>query len=135
MSCSRCAENFELYLQTRNKFRTKLQSLGLMEDDQDVFHIIAFNNGGSDHTDNFHFTQSAAWNRSIGDKLDAVNCYLAGRIKATKAVKISTEQGQKKSGKGKFYTGLSAEKLYKQGESLMRAARQAARDADELFAL
>jgi hypothetical protein len=58
-------------------------------EDQDDFHIIAASNGGPDHADNYLYALGASFNRSIGNQLDAINCFLAGKAKAKKAVEIS----------------------------------------------
>lgn len=44
-------------LQSRAQFRKLLQGLGLVEEDQDVYHIIASDHGGADHVSNYHFLQ------------------------------------------------------------------------------
>lgn len=84
----------------------------MVEDDQDVFHIISKKNGGADHTDNYHFVQNKHMNRAIGHKYDDLNCYLAGEAKAEKAVAISKQMCG--------YKGPSAVELYKQGEERFR---------------
>lgn len=100
---------------TRGKYRKALLRLNLIEEDQDVFHVISTKNGGVDHTDNFHYAQNSSYNRAIGYKFDHVNCYLAGKVKAGKAVAVSRKLGG--------YSGPSASVLYKDGESFWRDAR------------
>jgi hypothetical protein len=63
-----------------------LKDYGLMDADQDVFHIIAALHGGVDHVDNFIYALGSSFNRSIGNQLDPINCFLAGKAKAKKAV-------------------------------------------------
>ncbi len=93
-----------------------------MEQDQDVFHIIASANGGADHPDNYDFVRGRAWNIAIGNKFDDINCYMVGKSKCMKAVAISKV---KANSKGKVYQGPSAQKLYTMGESAMRDLRMA----------
>ncbi|GAQ83111.1 hypothetical protein KFL_001360080 [Klebsormidium nitens] len=106
---------------SRNAYRELLRKAYLLEDDQDVYHIIASENGGADHTHNYHYAQNQAWNRAIGAQHDYINCFMAGKIKAQKAVAISRELGNKK---GKKYTGPSADELYHHGEDVMRGIRR-----------
>lgn len=101
---------------TRAQYRRRLRKLGLIESDQDVFHIIAVSNGGVDHPDNYHYAQNSSHNRSIGCRYDHVNCYLAGRTKARKAVAICKRLGT--------YRGPSAAKLYKAGEKFWKTLHQ-----------
>ena len=56
---------------------------------QDVFHIIASSNGGADHPHNYLYTLGKEFNIQISDKLDELNCYLAGVPLAAKAIGIS----------------------------------------------
>lgn len=93
---------------SRACYRRRLARLGLIERDQDVFHIIAAANGGADHPDNYHCGQNGSLNRAIGSRYDHINCYLAGRAKARKAVAVSRRLGS--------YRGPSAAKLYRLGE-------------------
>lgn len=111
-------------------YRKKLGDL--VEQDQDVFHIIAKANGGADHPDNYDFARGRAWNIAIGTKFDHINCYQAGKMKCEKAVAISKLWGShacsKKDHPGhKKYDGPSAEELYKNGEALLRDLRAKAR--------
>ena len=107
-------------LQSRADYRKLLKGVGLLEDDQDVYHIIASEKGGADHMDNYHYAQNGSWNRAIGANHDYINCFLAGKLKSEKAVAISRVQG---SYKGKKYQGPDAEVLYKLGEDAMRELR------------
>ena len=114
------AEPVCLPLQSRNQYATFLRKSGLLEADQDVFHIIASANGGADHTHNYHFAQNQSWNRAIGSQHDFINCYIAGKIKAEKAVTISRSLGN-----GSItYSGPDALALYKMGEDIMRTMRR-----------
>lgn len=106
---------------TTKEYRKRLKELDLLEDDQDVFHIIAHSNGGAEHTDNYHYAQNKSFNRQIGNRFDALNCYLAGKEKASKAVAISRIFGT--------YNGPDADKLYVKGEAFFRDARKQKRDA------
>ena len=60
---------------------------------QDVFHIIAANNGGADHPHNYLYALGSSFNRSIGDRYDDLNCFLAGKEKAKQAVEASMKFG------------------------------------------
>lgn len=95
----------------------------MIEDDQDVFHIIASSNGGADHANNYDFARGQAWNRAIGSKFDHLNCYMAGKSKCQKAVLVSQQLGNGRT----LYSGKSAEQLYKEGEAYMRTARASMR--------
>ena len=106
-------------LQSRAAYRKLLKNAGLLEDDQDVYHIISSENGGADHMDNYHYAQNGSWNRAIGANHDYINCFLAGKLKSEKAVVISRVQGS--------YDGPDAEELYKLGANAMRDLRAANR--------
>jgi hypothetical protein len=106
--------------QSRADYRKLLKGVGLLEDDQDVYHIISSENGGADHMDNYHYAQNGSWNRAIGANHDYINCFLAGKLKSEKAVAISRGQG---NSKGKRYQGPDASVLYKLGEDAMRELR------------
>ena len=60
------------------QYRDKLVEQGVDLTGLDVCHIIACSHGGPDHTDNYLFALGAEFNRGIGDRCDALNCYLAG---------------------------------------------------------
>jgi len=105
---------------SRAKYAKLLRANGLLEEDQDVFHIISSENGGADHPHNYHYAQNRSWNRAIGANHDYINCFLAGKIKARKAVKVSREIGNYR---GKKYDGPGAEDLYEAGENSMRKMR------------
>ena len=64
-------------------------SPGAPHEGQHVFHIISAANGGPDHTDNFLYALGGSFNVSIGCRLDAFNCVLAGKAKARRAVAIA----------------------------------------------
>ncbi len=119
---------------SRQSYRRSLQHL--IEDDQDVFHIISTDNGGADHKDNYDFVRGSNWNRAIGSKFDHINCYQVGKLKCTKAVAISILLGSyscsKDHPKHKKYLGPSAAELYKLGEEVMRDLRARRRSRDEL---
>lgn len=107
-------------MQSRDKYRRLLRKHGQLMDDQDVFHIIAKENGGADHVDNYHYAQNAALNRALGCRHDYLNAYLAGMQRAQAAVRVSQKYGNKD---GKKYRGPSAEELYKKGEDAVRLIR------------
>lgn len=111
--------------QSRAAYRNLLRANRLLEDDQDVYHIISSENGGADHICNYHYAQNAALNRAIGCRHDYLNAYLAGRRKTEAAVRVSRQYG---NNKGQRYEGPSAEELYRQGEATMRGLRHANRD-------
>ena len=85
----------------RKEYADTLKNLGLDLSDQDVFHIIANEHGGADHPDNYLYALGKSFNRSIGSKFDALNCFLAGKEKALKAIKISEEIGNRDDPRGK----------------------------------
>lgn len=76
---------------TQAQYRKMLLHHSLLEPDQDVFHIIAAGNGGPDHPDNYLGALGASFNRSIGARLDAICCFIAGLDKAQKAVSRAME--------------------------------------------
>ena len=106
-----------------------------------MFHIIASSNGGPDHTDNYLYALGGTFNMAIGDKFDALNCFLAGKKKAGKAVAIAMEVAKNKDlhrhiekrGRERKtflqgrHSGMSGDELYKQGQDLFRDMRTAAR--------
>ena len=110
---------------------------------QHVFHIIAAANGGPNHTDNYLYALGGQFNVTIGDKLDHLNCAIAGLAKATKAVAISVQVARDPSlhvnirkGPGQaaptLYTegihrGKSAEDLVNAGMDIVRNVRHEAR--------
>jgi hypothetical protein len=112
---------------SKSSYRTKLKDLGLVEVDQDVFHIIAGHHGGADHPDNYDFVRGRKWNQAISSNYDYINCYLAGETKCEKAVAISKQLGNfcdsKRSKNHKYYTGSSAAELHKLGEDALRDFR------------
>ncbi|GMH78289.1 hypothetical protein TrLO_g10398 [Triparma laevis f. longispina] len=79
----------------KEKYQNKLVQLGLIclqpgapSEGQHVFHIIANTNGGPDHTDNYLFALGGTFNMTISNRFDHLNCYLAGKEKARRAVEI-----------------------------------------------
>lgn len=107
------------------QYRRHLENAGfIIEPDQDVVHIISEANGGANHPDNYAFVGNASWNRSIVEKFDHLNCYMAGKAKSEKAVAISKKIGNGK----KLYDGESALELYKKGEAIMREIRHRRRE-------
>ena len=117
------------------------------EEGQHVFHIIAASNGGPNHVDNYLYALGGSFNMAIGNRFDHVNCYLAGKAKARKAVAVSMEVAADPSlhahirvgagGKRTTYSegvhkGASADMLYAQGEALFRDLRKLARDKAKL---
>merc|ERR1711907_729943 len=61
---------------------------------QHVFHIIAVANGGPDHVDNYLYALGGTFNMTIGDNYDHLNCYLAGKEKARRAVEIARKTAE-----------------------------------------
>jgi hypothetical protein len=78
---------------SRKQYAKVLKKAGLDLTGQDVFHIIANSHGGADHPDNYLYALGSTFNRTIGDKHDAFNCFLAGKEKTEKAVRISIKLG------------------------------------------
>ncbi|CAE8645173.1 unnamed protein product [Polarella glacialis] len=76
---------------SRAAYRKRLQDAGLLQRDQDVFHIIASANGGPDHPDSYLGALGASFNRSIGCRFDALCCFIAGLEKTEKAVRRALE--------------------------------------------
>lgn len=94
-------------------YRRLLIDAGIaVEADQDVHHIIARENGGADHPDNYLFVANMSFNRGIKQYFDGLMCYFAGKEKAKKAVKISKQLNG--------YRGPEAMELYRQGEEVFR---------------
>lgn len=126
---------------SKAKYRKYLQRIGLDLSGQDVFHIIACSNGGPDHKDNYLFALGKSFNRSIGDRHDALNCRLAGLDKTRMAVKCChlaerLKRGVDKRGKSRpaYYSegrhrGKTAERLFKEGGDYMRDIRAHSRAA------
>ena len=120
-------------LMTTAKYAKHLRSLGLDLQDQDVFHIIASENGGADHPDNYLYALGSTFNRSIGANYDELCCFLAGKAKAKKAVEISMRLGntpRNKKKPQKKYQGtvstvaeVEAQHLFHRGQALMYAVR------------
>lgn len=91
---------------------------------QDVFHIIAESNGGANHPHNYLKTLSSSFNRSLGDKYDHFNCYLAGLLKTERAVTISKEIGNYKfQSSSKSDATVEAQYLVGRGTALMTRLR------------
>jgi len=135
---------------TRQQFAKRLARAGFLEqqpgaahEGQHVYHIISASNGGPDHTNNYLYALGGSFNIAVGDRFDHLNCYLAGKAKAEKAVAISLKVARDPSlhrhidQRGKacvrtFFDGRhqnikSGSELYKQGEALFRSLRAAAR--------
>ncbi|GMH85289.1 hypothetical protein TrVE_jg7797 [Triparma verrucosa] len=125
----------------KEKYQKELVKLDLIclqpgtpSEGQHVFHIIANTNGGPDHTDNYLFALGGTFNMTIGNRFDHLNCYLAGKEKARRAVEIckataldsSLHKWIEKRTKGKdrvLYTDSihkfkSGETLFGEGQSL-----------------
>jgi 23S rRNA pseudoU1915 N3-methylase RlmH len=136
---------------TIKQFGERLDSYGLItkqpgakEEGQHVFHIIANSNGGPDHTHNYLYALGGTFNISIGDRLDHLNCILAGKEAARRAVAISLKEAKDstlqnrvalRNGKRTLYTEgphnaiTNGETLFDKGQSLFaRAIRATARD-------
>jgi hypothetical protein len=133
---------------SKAKFATILKKQGLLtlqpgapHEGQHVFHIIAAANGGPDHTDNYLFALGGQFNMMIGEKLDHLNCFLAGKEKARKAVAIALKVANDpalhkhidKRGKPVLTTYIDgrhkskpAETLFKEGQDVVRDIRKAA---------
>lgn len=106
---------------------------GAEHEGQHVFHIIANSNGGPDHTHNYLYALGGTFNITIGDRLDHLNCYLAGAEAARRAVAISRMVAQdatlhkhieKRNGTRRLFTEgphkdvQSGDELFKKGQSL-----------------
>ena len=63
----------------------------------DVCHIIAESLGGANHPHNY-ILLSSSFNRSVGNRLDDMTCYLAGVEKTRKAIAVSVLMGNTKGG-------------------------------------
>ena len=110
-------------------------------DGQDVFHIIANSKGGADHPDNFLYALGSTFNRSIGDRFDDLNAFLAGPEKTERAIRASMKYGNELDPRGKpvvYYNPLKnggsssnpadhAKFLFGKGQKLMAAVRAARR--------
>ena len=148
--------------ETKEKFAQRLVKAGLLErqpgakhEGQHVFHIISASNGGPDHTDNYLYALGGSFNIAIGDRFDHLNCFLAGKAKAQKAVaiamKVASDESLRKyiDKRGRqrattFWEGRhekvangagrnairTADQLYKMGQDLFRDMRQGARERD-----
>lgn len=137
--------------ESKSTFAKRLLQAGLLErqpsakhEGQHVYHIISANNGGPDHTDNYLYALGGSFNIAIGDRFDHLNCFLAGKAKAQKAVAIAMKVANDpskhdhidKRGKQQpttFFEGRhkdirSGDELYKMGQDLFRDMRQAARN-------
>jgi len=134
---------------TTQEYAKELKSHGLITTDpsaphegQHVFHIISAANGGPNHPDNYLYALGGQFNIVIGDKLDHLNCALAGLAAARKAVNISLEVAKHpewhrhiRTSGGRpptlFTTGRhankSAEQLVKEGMDIIRKIRHDAR--------
>ena len=136
--------------ESKTTFAKRLLQAGLLErqpnakhEGQHVYHIISASNGGPDHTDNYLYALGGSFNIAIGDRFDHLNCFLAGKAKAQKAVAIAMKVANDSSMHGHidkrgkqrpttFFEGRhkeirSADELYKMGQDLFRDMRQAAR--------
>lgn len=135
--------------ESKAAFAKRLIKAGLLErqpsakhEGQHVYHIISTSNGGPDHTHNYLYALGGSFNIAVGDRFDHLNCFLAGRAKAQKAVGISMRVACEpslhrhidKRGKQEpttFFKGrhkdLTADELYKKGQDLFRDMRAAAR--------
>jgi hypothetical protein len=120
-------------------YKAWLIKMGIVQshDDVDVCHIIANSNGGADHPDNYIFLLSSRFNRSIGDKVDELNCYLSGEEKTVRAIKASRTHGNKpRANKAKIYYDQmpprrfsnddreEAKRLIVAGETIIKMGRQ-----------
>lgn len=100
---------------------------------QHVFHIIASENGGADHPDNYLFCLNSVFNQAIRHVYDDFNCFLAGKEKTIKAIKVSQRLGNKPRRNGKpqkkyawKYSSVveeESERLYGEGQKFFTAAR------------
>ena len=74
---------------SRKDFAAVLDRAGLSHAGQDVFHIIAKNNGGPDHVDNYLYALGSSFNRANGDRRDPLHCFIAGEERCRLAVAVS----------------------------------------------
>ena len=91
---------------------------------QDVFRIIAEFKGGANHPDNCLFALGSSFNRSIGNRFDHLNAFLAGKQKTQKAVQASMDFGSYdllKNGGSSSNAKDEAERLFGKGQKLMTA--------------
>ena len=51
--------------------------------------MLPVTDGGPDHVDNYLYALGGSFNMSISNKFDCFNCYMAGLIKAEKAVAVA----------------------------------------------
>ena len=93
---------------------------------QDVFHIIADSHGGANHPDNFLYALGSPFNRTIGDRHDALNCFLAGQEKALKAVESSVKYGSYSLKLGNS-NEEEAKKLHEEGRKVIRSLQRGQR--------
>ena len=146
--------------ESKEAFAKRLIRAGLLErqtdakhEGQHVYHIISASNGGPDHTDNYLYALGGSFNIAIGDRFDHLNCFLAGKKKARKAVAISARVAREaslqkhidKRGKQRattFFEGRHqelvssdessiADRLFKRGQDLFRDMRRATRSQDK----
>jgi len=128
---------------SRKQYRDYLEKVcGLELDDMDVFHIIATRHGGPDHVDNYLYALGSGFNRQISDKLDSLNCYIAGKEKTKAAVAIALKVAsdpnlhkhvERRNTSRVLYTegvhrNKTGEMLYKEGNDLIRLLRNEVRN-------
>ena len=51
--------------------------------------MLPVTDGGPDHVDNYLYALGGSFNMSISNRFDSFNCYMAGLIKAEKAVAVA----------------------------------------------
>jgi len=138
--------------ESREDFAKRLKGAGLLElnpsakhEGQHVYHIISASNGGPDHTDNYLFALGGSFNITVGDRFDHLNCFLAGKSKARKAVAIALKVADDPSlhhhidrrgrprattfREGPHNRVSSGDELYKRGQDLFRDMRKDTRAA------
>ena len=92
---------------TTAQFRNMRARQGFpLNNDQHVCHIIAKNNGGADHIDNY-YVAAGSLNQSLGDRNDFYLAEAAGIEQTRKAIAVSRTTG---------YNGPSAEELIAMGK-------------------
>ena len=124
----------------RSTYRKWLKDHGFDLEGQDVNHIIACDNGGADHVDNYFYTTGVKYNRSIKAEFDAFNCTQAGLEMTKRAIEacklaeklkdVCPNAVEKRGGNKKrtywsegVHAGKTAAQLIAQGNNWFRTMR------------
>jgi len=65
--------------------------------------MLPVTDGGPDHIDNYLYALGGSFNMSISNKFDCFNCYLAGLLKAEKAVAVAVSPRATARAAGQFH--------------------------------